>query len=276
VEVLQLVLLAALWSIATLLPVSGGGHMAVIGRAVEPALGPGYLQAAASAGIMLAIIARFGREIWRSLEALLRGLWVIVRGDHARKRLMIYPPFHRALTLVIAAFVGLGAAQLVATRTPMFDGRPDTLSWTLVAMGGVLWASRWPRPGRRFISIGAAILLGLLGGLGTIPGLSRVGLLLVVGMFVGLTHAEAVRYAFILLLPMIFVDCVSSGIYAASVFRGGPQATAIVAGIMVAALLGYAAIGWVQAKVRLGSLFHFGVYLWGIGMIVYIFRSLAG
>ncbi|MBR3786365.1 MAG: undecaprenyl-diphosphate phosphatase [Firmicutes bacterium] len=121
------------------------------------------------------------------------------------------------------------------------------------------------------MGFGTAILVGTMQGIAICPGVSRSGSTLVGGLSTGLTREFAVRFAFLISIPSILgsvvlevPDAVAQGIDPALL---GP----IAAGMVVAAISGYAAIKGMIKLVSNGKLSYFSYYVWALGAFTVIY-----
>ena len=121
------------------------------------------------------------------------------------------------------------------------------------------------------MGFGTAILVGIMQGIAICPGVSRSGSTLVGGLASGLKREFAVRFAFLISIPSILgsvvlevPDAVAQGIDPALF---GP----IAAGMVVAAISGYAAIKGMIKLVSNGKLSYFSYYVWALGAFTVIY-----
>ena len=122
-----------------------------------------------------------------------------------------------------------------------------------------------------YMGFGTAVLVGVMQGIAICPGVSRSGSTLVGGLATGLKREFAVRFAFLISIPSILgsvvlevPDALEQGIDAALL---GP----IAAGMIVAAISGYAAIKGMIKLVSKGKLSYFSYYVWALGAFTVIY-----
>jgi undecaprenyl-diphosphatase len=152
-----------------------------------------------------------------------------------------------AVATVPAALVGAAGEDLIANRL----GEPWQIAILLSVFGIVLWiADR--RPARRRMSdlgLGTGVAIGLAQSLALAPGVSRSGITISAGRFLGLDRDSAARLSFLLLVPITFgavlfkglTDVVLSDLPPGSVgpFVVGMLAAAVSGLWAIWALLGY-------------------------------------
>ena len=118
------------------------------------------------------------------------------------------------------------------------------------------------------LNIRDAVLYGAAQMLALVPGVSRSGATISMGLFLGYTREAATRYAFLLAIPAV----VASGLFqipdiSASAEPG--MAKTLVATV-VAFVVGYLVIGWLLRYIRNHSYLPFVLYRVGLGCVVLV------
>jgi undecaprenyl-diphosphatase len=105
-----------------------------------------------------------------------------------------------------------------------------------------------------------AILIGLAQAVALLPGISRSGATISAGLFRGLDRVDAVRFSFLMSVPIIF----GAGLVALTDLAGQPGAAqavpSLVIGLLAAGVVGFIAIRWLVRHLARGSLRGFAVY----------------
>jgi undecaprenyl-diphosphatase len=112
-----------------------------------------------------------------------------------------------------------------------------------------------------------AVLLGIGQAMALIPGVSRSGATISMGLFLGYERAAATRYAFLLAIPAV----VGAGLFQLPDIPGGQNVYGVgptLAATVVAFLVGYATIAWLLRWVTTRSYLPFVVYRVALGTIV--------
>jgi undecaprenyl-diphosphatase len=163
-------------------------------------------------------------------------------------------------------------------NSPIFKD-PRFNATMLLAMGLVLWAA--DRIGRKTREIESAnttdaLLIGLSQALALIPGVSRSGSTLTMGLLRSFTRGEAARFSFLMSLP-ITLGAVLFEVYGqvkhGELFQEGATMLEVVLGILASGASGFWAIGFLlnYLKTRDVSLFVF----WRAGVAVMVFVAIA-
>jgi undecaprenyl-diphosphatase len=141
---------------------------------------------------------------------------------------------------------------------------------TLVVLGVVLGIAE--RVGRKSSPIESmtmrhAVLLGLAQAGALVPGVSRSGATISMGLFLGYERAAATRYAFLLAIPAVL----GAGIYKLKDIPGGENAYGVgptIVGTIVSFVVGIAVIHWLLKFVSTRSYAPFVVYRVALGTLV--------
>ena len=173
-------------------PISSSGHLLVLSEIFS--LPPIALERVAllHLGSIFAIILLYGRSTWRALRGnygikLQRGVLATI-----------------GITLLLGLVIKFGLLRsyaLTLNNVIILLG----LNGFLLSMGGSLFGA----PARARIPLEKLqnkhfIAMGILQGLSTMPGISRLGMTLLVGLWSGLTWQDSLRLSFIVGLPVIF------------------------------------------------------------------------
>ena len=118
------------------------------------------------------------------------------------------------------------------------------------------------------ISFADSLIVGLAQACALIPGVSRSGATITAGLFRGMTREAAVRFSFLLSTPIIAGAAL---LKAHELHKEGLPAgmhAPFLVGILVSALVGYAAIAWLIRYLQTNSLRVFILYRIVVGVAV--------
>lgn len=249
----QAAALGLVQGLAEFLPISSSAHLILAPRLLGwPDQGLAF-DVALHWGTLAALAAAFGRE-WL----------VLIRAGLARDGSESSRLFWRiALATLPAAVAGLALEDLA--ETAFRD--PRRIAAALMAFGLLLGAAdRIGGGGRSLDGLGlrGCLLIGCAQALALVPGVSRSGITITAGLFLGLARAEAARFSFLLSVPIVLgagiLKLDDVGLAAAT----GP----FWVGIAVAGLSGYAAIKFLLAFVRSRGLAPFVIYRLALGVLL--------
>ena len=114
-------------------------------------------------------------------------------------------------------------------------------------------------------SVKAALIIGLMQGISIIPGISRSGSTIAVGLFMGLERETSARFSFLLSIPAI----IGAAILEFKDISTYPsaQVTPMLIGAVTSFLVGYGALGSLVYIVKRGRLHFFAPYCFLVGII---------
>src|SRR5208282_5129318 len=118
------------------------------------------------------------------------------------------------------------------------------------------------------ISLVDSLMIGIAQAFALIPGVSRSGSTITAGLFRGLTREAAVRFSFLLSTPLIAGAAL---LKARELHKEGlplGMQMPVLVGIIISALVGYAAIAWLIRYLQSNSLRLFIVYRIVAGIVV--------
>jgi undecaprenyl-diphosphatase len=231
-----------------LLPISSSGHLILVPWAADWE----YLQehdafnqtfdVSLHLGTLVAVVVYFWHDIVR-----LAGAWL---GTLRRRR--VETPDERiawyvAAATVPAALVGALGENLIAENL----GEPWQIAFLLALFAVLLYVAD-RRPEEKDMSqvgLKAAVGVGLAQTLSLMPGVSRSGITITAGRFLGLDRDSAARFSFLLLVPITFGAVLYKGVGdvlladlppgTAGPFVVGSLASFAAAVVAISALLGY-------------------------------------
>ena len=113
-----------------------------------------------------------------------------------------------------------------------------------------------------------AVLLGLAQALALIPGVSRSGATISMGLARGYTREAATRYAFLLAIPAVL----ASGLYEAT--KIGDEASVswgpTIVATVIAFAVGYAVIAWLLRYLQTNSFLPFVIYRLALAAVIVV------
>jgi undecaprenyl-diphosphatase len=111
-------------------------------------------------------------------------------------------------------------------------------------------------------------MIGLSQALAIIPGVSRSGITMTVGLFLGLTREGAARFSFLLSAPIIFGAAVLKLPYLIS--HPSLITSGFIVGMIVSCITGLAAISFLLRFIQRGTFLPFAWYRFILGAVVII------
>ena len=204
-QLLEAIILGLVQGLTEFLPVSSSAHLRILGEFLPGAEDPGAaFTAITQLGTEAAVVLFFWRDIVRIVSHWFRALFGrIPRNDPDAK---------------LGWLIIIGTIPIVVLGL-LFQDQIETtfrslwlIAATLIVFGILLGVADWVGAKRRKmtdLTVPHGILYGLAQALALIPGVSRSGGTITMGLFLGYERAAAARYAFLLAIPAVF----GSGFY---------------------------------------------------------------
>ena len=267
-ELYHAVVLGIVQGATEFLPISSSGHL-VLFQALfgmkEPEI---FFDIAVHLGTLLAVcvfyckdlkeimVALFSMTTWRagkggilarfSKTPQLRLLWLIVVGTIPT---VLFGLAFRPIAEMLFSSIRLVGLMLLIT-------------------GILLWMTRRVRAkGRKVGELTAwdGLCVGIIQGLAILPGISRSGATIAIGLFRKIDRETAARYSFLLSIPAIL----GAVVLELAGMQGpiSPHLGPILSGACIAGIVGYVALKVLIHFVKRGNLHIFAPYCWLLGLI---------
>ncbi len=239
------------------LPVSSSGHLVLTEALLGVREGGLLVEVTLHTGTLLAVLVYFRHRLaWLVARSLTRG----PEGPQAHRYILWL-----LIGTLPAAAVGLLLEDSIAA---VFESTQAAL-WGLMVTGVILFTSRWARPRQTRPDGPAGLAMGLAQAVAILPGISRSGSTIAVGLWAGTDRREAAEFSFLLSIPAIGG---AAFLHLLDLFEGGagavaPLAGGLVMGLVASFLSGLAAIALLLEVLRRRGLAPFAWYCWGVGII---------
>ena len=276
----QAVVLAIIQGLAEFIPVSSSGHLIIARRLLGwNELSPAHeltFDVALHFGTLLSVLFYFRRTWFQIIRAAFGGK--VVRFSEASgtdQNLTVEEQREERLLLwflAIATIPGAIAGKLLEhSAEDYFREHIYLIATALIVVALLMWwgekVSQLTKPLTR-ISLADSFIVGCAQATALIPGVSRSGSTITAGLFRNMTREAAVRFSFLLSTPIIAGAAL---LKAHELKKEGLPAgmhMPFLVGVLVSAIVGYAAITWLIRYLQSNSLRVFIVYRIVVGVIV--------
>src|SRR5215211_2005069 len=264
-ELIEAVFLGVVQGLTEFLPISSSGHL-LLGQYFlgldQNRFGLSF-DVALHMGTLLAVVSYFWRDLMRMAFAFLRSFG---RMD------LVNDPDQRLAYLVIASTV---PAALIGFLFEGFFENTVRSPWVVVfnfVVVGVLFlvAEAVGSHSRRAakLGFGEAFGIGLAQATALVPGISRSGATITLGLFLGLRREQAAKFSFLMSVPII---AGAGGLKLAEVLSSGMSAhewLLFVTGFVTSAFVGYFTIRFLLEYLTRHTLRAFAYYRFAVAAIV--------
>ena len=262
-------LLGLVQGVCEFLPVSSSGHLLLLQRML------GVTEGAMFFTVMLHLA---------TLVAVFIVYWEMIIG-------LIKKPFQKTVGLLILATIPAMIVALLfkkipplekffsAAETGQYLGYCFLLTSLFLLISDNIHKTRTDESGKKVpfkgkklkqISVGDALVIGCMQGVGVLPGVSRSGSTISGALFAGLNRKTAADFSFLMSIPAIIGGAVFEIPDAIQSGMAGLHWTSLAAGMLVAGMTGYFAIKLMLAAVKKKKLWGFAVYTAVLGGFVLV------
>jgi len=262
---IKYLILGVIQGVTEPIPISSSGHL-VIFRDLFGVVAEGLsFEILVNFGSLIAVMAVYRKDIMRLIQ---NGLLYIIKREEAAKE-----DFQFILFLVIATIptgiLGLLFEDVISNSLSV----AGTVGYTLLLTGVALWIIRNLR-GRKNdgdLTMKDAVIVGLAQAVALVPGVSRSGATIVAAMLLGMKQETALRFSFLLYIP------VSLGVTVLSVsdIVNDPNFDALMIpyaiAFMASVIATFFALKWFINVMRRGNLKYFAYYCFIVGFLVILF-----
>lgn len=280
---LHSIYLGIIQGIAEFLPISSSGHLAIaqnlFGLEEVPLLFDIFLHLAT----LLAVCIVFWKKIWELLKCF--GRWItkrprpetnesvnneILTGTEKAGRRTIIAII---VSTIITGVIGIVTSKLIPDLSVKFVCAGFLVTAALLIISSIIEKkneAKIENPVQEGVSLKQSIVIGLMQGLGTLPGISRSGSTISGALFSKLDRKAAGDYSFIISIPAILgafvLDLKDLGEVSSTI--GMPQ---VLAGCIAAFITGFISLKLLMKIIRKGKLAWFSAYLIPAGILGLIF-----
>jgi len=255
----QALIMGIVQGLTEFLPISSSGHLIVV-PAIFGWTDPFIDSLAFSVMLHLGTLAALLAYFWREWVLLVPAGLATIRDRSTRGE----PHRRLALNIAISTIPAVIAGLLLNDFIEEHVRQAGLVAIMLLVGASIMWlADRWGAQLRGVDDLGPAGALGIgaAQALALVPGISRSGVSISAGLFVGLDRASAARFSFLMATPVI----AGAGLYELRKVVGGGTAVdgnvvPLVVGLLAAMLSGFAAIHFLLRYLRTNSLAVFVAY----------------
>jgi undecaprenyl-diphosphatase len=267
---IQALIMGIVQGLTEFLPISSSGHLILVPWLFgwkDPFIDSLEFSVMLHMGTLLALLVYFWRDWVRLIPAGLASIRDRSIGDDPDRKM--------AWLLVISTIPAVLVGPLLTGPIEDAIRKPAEVALMLCVGAAILWlADRWGSKLREMASLtfGGALGIGIAQVLALVPGISRSGVSISAGLFLGLTREAAARFSFLMATPVV----AGAGIWEArKLFSHDPTAPTasahlVVIGFIAAAVAGTLAIRFMLEFLKRRPVTVFVVYRVAAAILVFV------
>lgn len=272
---LTAVLLGLLQGITEFLPISSSGHLALLQHIFHIDGADLMFDVLLHLGTLLPVLWMLRKDV----RYVRRGLGGLIGMGHDRGRNTPRAKENRRLAVfVLVATLPMLLALLLRNAAQSLMDNTALVGALLLVNGGILYlAGRFGSAEKpeKAISLLDVLLVGLGQIFAVLPGISRSGVTISIGLMRGFPKGFAVKFSFLLLIPAVLGAAVVGVVQAVTLGFDVGMLPMYLAGMAASAVSGYFAIRllrWVAGRSGVGG---FAYYCWGAGIVALLLSLVA-
>lgn len=261
--------------ITEFLPVSSSGHLSIL----QNLFGLEYSEEGnllfdvlLHLGTLISICLVYRAEIKAMLSDGLE--FLRMRGESDTDEPVVMKPPARVLLFILIATIPMFITLFFSNSVERLFSNTGFIGFALLVTGGILFVSdKYVQKGNKTektITLADALIIGLSQAVAILPGLSRSGTTISVGVSRGLNGTFAVRFSLLLSIPAVLGATVISLFKA---IRNGVNFALFptyLLGFIIATVVGFFAIQLIRQLMKKGSFGKFAYYCWAVGALAII------
>ena len=249
-QYIDTLILAILQGLTEFLPISSSGHLVIGQKLLNINLPGNAFEVVLHLGTLMSVLTVFRGEI----KAIIFNL-----SDSSNQ--------YYISALVFGTIPALLVGLLLRDYISLIFDDIRFVSLSLICTGIMLITSKFIVKRNVKLTLFIGMLIGLAQAAAIIPGISRSGATICMGILMGLSAPEAARFSFLLSIPVI----IGAGLLTAINIKTIPFGFDIVLlGIFFSYLVGWISLKWLLTMLNSGKLYWFGVYCLIIGLFVFM------
>ena len=263
----QAIVLGIVEGITEFLPISSTGHLTIVEKLMGMKIDDPSVVAFTAViqiGAILAAVIYFWSDIWRILQAWWRGLW----WKRARRKFDYKYGWAIIIGSIPIAVVGLLFKHDVETvlRSLWF------VAIGLIGWSVVMWLadSQAAKNKRNEVETNwkDTLAIGMGQCLSLIPGVSRSGATISVGLFRGFDRVSVTKLSFFLGIPALMAAGLLEVVTKYKHISGGVGWMSTIIATAVSFVVGYAAVSWLLKFIQSNNFRSFIIYRFMLGLVI--------
>lgn len=263
--IIKYIILGAVQGVTEPLPISSSGHLVIFRHLFSVDIKGLSFEIIVNAGSLIAVLVIYRKDIIRLLQNGTR--YIMTKDSDTKKEFQFL--IYLAIATTITGVLGLLFEDYISTHLSSIK----TVGITLLITAGALWIIRNLRGHKNDggITLKDAIVVGLAQSVALIPGISRSGATLVAAMLLGMKRETALRFSFLLYIPVsLGVTVLSIGDIMNDTYFDILFIPYIIA-FLISIITSFYALKWFIHIMKKGNLIYFALYCLIAGILVTLF-----
>ena len=265
-------LLGLVQGIAEFLPISSSGHLAIAQNLLgmsDAGTVTEFFDVLLHLGTLVAVFVAYWADIKDMVLEFFRGAGDLIHHSTPNP----VPPARRLILLIILGTLPLFVVLPVKDAVQGLSNSMAFIGAALIVTGVLLFVSDRVKKGRKNERTATwldVLIVGIGQAIATMPGISRSGMTITTGCFVGFERKFAVRFSFLLSIPAVLGANILSLADAAKAGINWAEVPVYLVGVVTAAVVGYLCIRLLRFIADRGKFGAFAYYCWAVGVLTLV------
>ena len=265
-------LLGLVQGIAEFLPISSSGHLAIAQNLLgmsDAGTVPEFFDVLLHLGTLVAVFVAYWADIKDMVLEFFRGAGDLIHHSTPNP----VPPARRLILLIILGTLPLFVVLPVKDAVQSLSNSMVFIGAALIVTGVLLFVSDRVKKGHKNERTATwldVLIVGIGQAIATMPGISRSGMTITTGCFVGFERKFAVRFSFLLSIPAVLGANILSLADAAKAGINWAEVPVYLVGVVTAAVVGYLCIRLLRFIADRGKFGAFAYYCWAVGVLTLV------
>lgn len=266
-DIFDAFILSIVQGLTEFLPISSSGHLVLFEKNPWYPFGSTdnhLMNVILHFGTMVATVVVFREDLIAIVRKLFSRQVLQIRSvESLKKNNILWLTFIILIGTIPTGIIGL----LFRDFFKSLESRLFIISIAFLLTGTILLTTRFfkneSKDEYNKITIWDTLLIGLSQGIAITPGISRSGITISTGLWLGIRRDKIGRYSFLLSLPAIFAATL---LELGKVNINTIQITPLLTGFFISFVTGYVALKVLLKFVNQGKLHYFSYYCWAVGV----------
>ncbi|SRR6056297_365789 len=254
-EVLKALILGVVQGLTEFLPVSSSGHLEIARYLLKD-------ESTAEVGLLMSVVLHFGTAL-ATVFVFRKDIFNILTnafsGESDSRNFILWI----LVSMIPAAFVGVFFDEILEQ---LFNKNLLLVGSMLLVTAALLWFSDHKYESTRKLNISNSFIIGLAQALAILPGISRSGATISTALFLKIPRADAARFSFLMVVPLIFGK-IFKDLISGNLSNSDLNFMALGVGFFAAFISGTLACLWMIRIVKRAKLRYFAFYCVVVGLL---------
>lgn len=251
--IFEAALLGIIQGVTEFLPISSSGHLVIGQNILGISVTGNAFEVIVHLGTLGSVLIVFWNDIWQLI-----------------KSIKSVPTQNYNFALLIGTLPAVIIGFLFKDVISEAFENIRVVSITLIITGVILLTTKFIKTKLESVSISRGLLIGIAQAMAIVPGISRSGITISLGMYLGIAPEKAAKFSFLLAIPAI----AGAGLLTGLDLMGASEPlfpwSILITGFLSSLLVGWVSLKWLLGLIRTGKFYWFGVYCVSLGILSWI------